>query len=126
MKPLLQAEDLSKRWGELLLFENISFTLFEGQKVALIARNGTGKSSLLDILAGKDTPDSGTLTLSNDTDIGYFEQDPWLNPQHTVHQEIFKADNEKLRTVQAFELAVAHNNQQKVQEISVRMDELNA
>ncbi len=126
MKPVLQAEDLSKRWGELLLFENISFTLFEGQKVALIARNGTGKSSLLDILAGKDTPDSGTLTLSNDTDIGYFEQDPWLNPQHTVHQEIFKADNEKLRTVQAFELAVAHNNQQKVQEISVRMDELNA
>ncbi len=126
MKPLLQAENLSKRWGELLLFENISFTLFEGQKVALIARNGTGKSSLLDILAGKDSPDSGTLTLSNDIDIGYFEQDLRLDSQHTVHQEIFKADNEKLRTVQAFELAVAHNDQQKVQEISVRMDELNA
>jgi ABC transport system ATP-binding/permease protein len=126
MKPFLQTENLSKRWGELMLFENISFTIFEGQKVALIARNGTGKSTLLDLLAGKDSPDSGTITISNDIDIGYFEQIPRLNPANTVHQEIFKADNEKLKTVKEFELAVAHNNQQKVTEISVKMDELGA
>ncbi len=58
MKPFLQAENLSKRWGELMLFENISFTVFEEQKVALIAKNGTGKSTLLDILAGKETAES--------------------------------------------------------------------
>jgi ATP-binding cassette subfamily F protein uup len=126
MKPFLQGENLSKRWGELMLFENISFTVFEGQKVALIARNGTGKSTLLDLLAGKETPDSGKITVTNDIKIGYFEQIPKLNPAHTVLEEIFESDNEKLKTVKEFELAVTHNDQAKVAEISSRMDELAA
>ncbi len=126
MKPFLQAENLSKRYGELILFEHISFTVFEGQKVAIIARNGAGKSTLLDLLAGKDTPDDGTITRSNDVDIGYFEQVPRLNPSHTVLEEIFQADNEKLRTVKAFELALANHDQKKITEISAKMDELDA
>ncbi len=126
MKPFLQGENLSKRWGELMLFENISFTVFEGQKVALIARNGTGKSTLLDLLAGKETPDSGKITVTNDIKIGYFEQIPKLNPAHTVLEEIFESENEKIKTVKEFELAVTHNNQAKVAEISSRMDELGA
>lgn len=126
MKPFLQGENLSKRWGELMLFENISFTVFEGQKVALIARNGTGKSTLLDLLAGKETPDSGKITLTNDIKIGYFEQIPKLNPAHTVLEEIFESENEKLKTVKEFELAVTHNDQARVTEISSRMDELEA
>lgn len=126
MKPLLQAENLSKRWGEVMLFENISFTLFEGQKVALIARNGAGKSTLLNLLAGKDAPDSGTITRSNDVDLGYFEQVPHLNPEHTVLEEIFRADNEKLRVVKEFEQAMARKDQEKITRISARMDELNA
>ena len=126
MKPFLQAENLSKRWGELMLFENISFTVFEEQKVALIAKNGTGKSTLLDILAGKESPESGKVTITNDITIGYFEQIPKLNPFHTVIEEIFESDNEKLRTVKAFELAVAKNNQDQIAEISAKMDELNA
>ncbi len=126
MKPYLQAENLSKRWGELLLFENISFTIFEGQKVALIARNGTGKSTLLDLLAGKETPESGLITLTNDVKLGYFEQIPNLNPDHTVIEEIFTSDNEKVKTVKAFELAVAQNNQDEIAAISAKMDELNA
>lgn len=126
MRPLLQGENLSKRWSEVLLFENISLTIFEGQKVALIARNGTGKSTLLDILAGKETADTGKVTVTNDVAIGYFEQIPQLNPEHTVIEEIFVSDNEKLRTIKAFELAIAKNDQQKVAEISAKMDELNA
>ena len=126
MKPFLQGENLSKRWGELMLFENISFTVFEGQKVALIARNGTGKSTLLDLLAGKETPDSGKITVTNDIKIGYFEQIPKLNPAHTVLEEIFESENEKIKTVKEFELAVTHNDQAKVAEISSRMDELGA
>ncbi|MGE0019361.1 MAG: ABC-F family ATP-binding cassette domain-containing protein [Draconibacterium sp.] len=126
MKPLLQGENLSKRWSEVLLFENISLTIFEGQKVALIARNGTGKSTLLDILAGKENADTGKVTVTNDVAIGYFEQIPQLNPEHTVIEEIFVSDNEKLRTIKAFELAIAKNDQQKVAEISAKMDELNA
>lgn len=126
MRPFIQAENLSKRWGELMLFENISFTVSEGQKVALIARNGTGKSTLLDLLAGKDTPDGGAITVTNDIKIGYFEQIPKLNPEHTVLEEVFESDSEKLRTVKEFELAVAKNNQQKIAEISTKMDELGA
>lgn len=126
MRPFIQAENLSKRWGELMLFENISFTVSEGQKVALIARNGTGKSTLLDLLAGKDTPDGGAITVTNDIKIGYFEQIPKLNPEHTVLEEVFESDSEKLRTVKEFELAVAKNNQQKITEISAKMDELGA
>ncbi len=109
-----------------MLFENISFTIFEGQKVALIAKNGTGKSTLLDLLVGKDSPDSGTITLTNDIQIGYFEQIPKLNPEHTVLEEIFQTDNLKLRTVKEFELAVARNNQSLIADISAKMDELNA
>ncbi|WP_340114803.1 ABC-F family ATP-binding cassette domain-containing protein [Maribellus mangrovi] len=126
MKPYLQAENLSKRWGELMLFEDISFTIFEGQKVALIAKNGTGKSTLLNILAGKDTADSGVVTLTNDVKVGYFEQIPDLNPNHTVLEEIFTSDNEKIKTVKAFELAVTKNNQEEIAHISAKMDELNA
>ncbi len=126
MRPLLQGENLSKRWSEVLLFENISMTIFEGQKVALIARNGTGKSTLLDILSGKETADNGKVTITNDVNIGYFEQIPQLNPEHTVIEEIFVSDNEKLRTIKAFELAIAKNDQHKVAEISAKMDELNA
>lgn len=109
-----------------MLFENISFTISEGQKVALIARNGTGKSTLLDLLAGKDSPDSGTITITNDIEVGYFEQNLILNPEHTVLEEIFQSDNEKLKTVKEFELAVAQNNQEKITEVSAKMDELGA
>lgn len=126
MKPFIQAENISKRWGELMLFENISFTVSEGQKVALIARNGTGKSTLLDLLAGKDTPDGGMIIITNDIQIGYFEQIPKLNPDHTVLEEIFESDSEKLSTVKEFELAVAQNNQQRIVEISAKLDELEA
>ncbi len=126
MRPLLQGENLSKRFGETLLFENISLTIFEGQKVALIARNGTGKSTLLDILVGKEGADSGKITLTNDISLGYFEQIPDLNPIHTVLEEIFVTENEKVKTVKAFELAVSKNDQHKIAEISAKMDELGA
>jgi ABC transport system ATP-binding/permease protein len=126
MKPYIQAENLSKRWGELMLFENISFSVSEGQKVALIARNGAGKSTLLDILSGKETPDDGQVIVTNNIKIGYFEQIPNLNQEHSVIEEVFNSDNEKLRTVKEFELAVAQNDQQKVAEISEIMDKLEA
>jgi ABC transport system ATP-binding/permease protein len=126
MKQFIQAENLSKRWGDLMLFENISFTVTEGQKVALIARNGAGKSTLLDIIAGKETQDDGLIIVSNDIRIGYFEQIPRLNPEHTVIEEVFETESEKLKTVKEFELAVAKNNQHRIAEISAKMDELQA
>ncbi len=126
MRPFLQGENLAKRWGELMLFENISFTIFEGQKVALIAKNGTGKSTLLDILTGKESADAGLVTVTNDIQIGYFEQIPKLNSNYSVLEEIFESPHEKLQVVKAFEEAITNNNQDKIAEISAKMDQLNA
>ena len=66
----LQVENLSKRFGEQLLFENISFGIGKNQKVSLIAKNGMGKSTLLQIIAGKDSPESGSVIFRNDITIG--------------------------------------------------------
>lgn len=126
MRLFIEAENLSKRWGELMLFENISFTISEGSKVALIAGNGTGKTTLLNIIAGKEVPDGGTVNVQKDITVGYLEQMPELNPGHTVLEEIFDSDNLKLQTVREFELAVIRKDRQKISEISEKMDELNA
>jgi len=126
MKPYLQAENLSKRWGELMLFEDISFTIFKGSKVALIARNGAGKSTLLDLLAGIDLPDSGQITITNNVTLGYFKQIPQLTQENSIIEEIFETDNEKLKTIKEFELAVARNNQEDISTISAKMDSLDA
>lgn len=126
MIPYLQAEGLSRRYGDLLLFENISFTINKDDKVALIARNGAGKSSLLDVLAGKETPDSGKITRTNDITFGYFEQIPDLNGDHTVLEEIFSTESIKIQTIKLFENAVAHGNQDEIGRLSLKIDQLNA
>ncbi len=126
MIPYIQAEGLSKRWGDLLLFENISFTIFKGQKVALIAKNGTGKSTLLGLLAGNDSPDTGKITITNDIKIGYFEQIPSLNPENTAIEEIFDSENEKLSAIKEFEIAIARNNQELIALSTAKIDQLGA
>lgn len=124
--PCLQAENLTKRYGDLVLFENISFTINKDEKVALIARNGAGKSSLLDLLAGMDTPDGGKITRTNEITFGYFEQFPKLHPGHTVLEEIFSTGSEKIQTIRDFENAVLHGNEKEVARLSARIDHLDA
>ena len=126
MIPYLQAEDLTKRYGGLLLFEGISFTIAKDMKVALIARNGAGKSSLFDLLAGKDVPDGGRITWSKDLRVGYLEQSPQLDPSHTVWEEIFTADSPKLRLVREYELALAHHDQELIARLTGEMEQLGA
>jgi ABC transport system ATP-binding/permease protein len=126
MVPFLQAENLAKRYGDLLLFENISFTISKDQKVALIARNGAGKSSLLDLLSGKESPDAGQITWTRDVSVGYLEQIPQLDPSLTVMEEIFSVKGEKLQTIRAFELALAGKDQEKITALTHRLEELDA
>lgn len=125
-KPLLQAEKLAKRYGDLLLFDNLSFTINQGDKAALIARNGAGKTSLLSILAGLDTPDAGQVIRTNDVAFGYFEQVPKLNPDNTIIEEIFTTQSEKIAAIKAFEEAVASDNHEEVSKLSARLDALEA
>lgn len=118
----LQVENLSKRFGEQLLFENISFGIGKNQKTALIAKNGTGKSTLLQIIAGKDTPETGSVIFRNDITVGYLEQNPILNDHNTVFEEVFDSDSPALSLIREYEKAVTANDLQRLEELIPQME----
>lgn len=108
----LQVENLSKAYGEKVLFSNISFSLDKGQKVALIARNGTGKSSLMHILAGIEAPDSGKMTTRRDLRIDYLQQNPSLDPDKSILDTVFGSGTGLTKVIHDYEFAleeVKHN-----------------
>ena len=82
--PYLDIQNLTKRIGDLVLFENISFSLAEGERVGIIARNGAGKSTLLNVISGKEDYEAGEIIFRNNLRIGYLEQNPHFNPTDTV------------------------------------------
>lgn len=118
----LQVENLSKRFGEQLLFENISFGIGKGQKVALIAKNGMGKSTLLRIIAGKDSAEDGSVIFRNDISVGILEQDPLLDPGNTVFEEVFTTEAPVLKLIKAYENAVSQNNTEALEKLIPEMD----
>lgn len=122
MTPFLQVENLSKRFGDQLLFENISFTIFEHQKVAIIARNGTGKTTLMEILAGNDPAESGLITKTGDIRIGYLKQIPELNESQTVFETVFESGNELVETIRNFENAILHKHQSDITKYTELME----
>jgi ATP-binding cassette subfamily F protein uup len=103
---ILQAEHLSKSYGEKVLFDDISFGIEKGQKVALIARNGTGKSTLMKILSGLDAADSGKVTIRNGIRLSFLDQDPPFSNDITVLDAIFSSENEALRALHDYELSL--------------------
>jgi ATP-binding cassette subfamily F protein uup len=122
MTPFLQAENLSKRFGEQLLFENISFTIFQHQKIALIARNGTGKTTLMELLAGNDTPESGQITKTGDVRIGYLKQIPELDENLTVFEAVFQSGDEMVEIIRNFELALRLNHKDDINKYTELME----
>jgi ATP-binding cassette subfamily F protein uup len=108
----LQVDNLSKAYGEKILFRNISFSIDKGQKVALIARNGTGKSSLMHILAGLEAPDSGKITTRRDLRIDYLQQNPQLDESKSILDTIFATGTGIIKVIHDYEYAleqVKHN-----------------
>ncbi len=103
---ILTVENLSKSYGEKELFSNISFGINAGQKTALIARNGTGKSTLLSILMGEQIPDDGKITFRNDIRVAYLPQNPTMNAAQTLDNYIYSSENKYLNTVSAYEKAL--------------------
>lgn len=99
-------ENIAKSYGERELFSDISFGINEGQKIALIAKNGTGKTTLLDILSRKETPDSGQVIYRNNLKVALLPQEPDLDQQRTVEETIFAADNKTLKIIRAYEKAL--------------------
>ena len=122
MTPFLQAENLSKRFGDQLLFENISFTIFQHQKVALIARNGTGKTTLMELLAGNDTPESGQITKTGDIRIGYLKQVPDLDENQTVFEAVFQSGDKTVEIIRNFENALRLNHKDDITKYTELME----
>ena len=103
----LSTENLSKKFGEKVLFEHLTFGVAKGDKTALIAQNGTGKSTLLTILAGKDAPTDGEVMVRNGIKVGILEQEPALDDTMTIREFIAHGSGEMVNIVQAYEKAVA-------------------
>ncbi len=126
MIPYLQVEGLTRYWGDLVLFENLNFTIAQGQKVALIARNGAGKTTLLNTIMGTDLPEAGTVTFTNDITVGYLNQYPIQNEELTVMEEIYQSTSEVVQAVREYETAIQNPGKHDLQEATEKMDRLNA
>ena len=102
----ISVEQISKSYGERLLFQDISFGINKDQKIAFVAKNGSGKTSILNIIAGNDVPDSGQVVSRNNISIGYLAQKDNLDPNLTIEEAIFTTDNETLKVIQQYEKAI--------------------
>ncbi len=118
----LQVENLTKSYGDQILFEDISFSVSKDAKVALIAKNGTGKTSLLNIITGKDTADEGKVTFTNNITFGYLEQNPKVDNNLTVLEQIFHSSGDILEVVKEYEEAI-NSGEEKLMDAAIeRMD----
>ncbi|MUP36405.1 ABC-F family ATP-binding cassette domain-containing protein [Labilibaculum euxinus] len=122
----LQVENLTKSYGELTLFENISFGVGQGQKIALIAKNGTGKTTLLNIISGLDSQDSGDISFRSDLKIAYLEQNPDLNNSNTILNEVFNSTDPVLSVIRDYERIINENDQEAMSDIIEKMDQFKA
>jgi len=102
----LSAENLSKTYGDKTLFEGLYFGFNKGEKIALIANNGAGKTTLLRILAGKETPDSGEVTMRDGVKFAFLEQEPELNGELTIDEMIYSGESPVLKVIHNYELAL--------------------
>lgn len=129
----LSTENLSKNYGPRVLFEGLSFGISEGDKTALIAENGVGKSTLLQILAGSETQDNGKVMIQNGISIDYLEQEPKMDEDISIREYIAESDNKMVRLIQNYNEALARqaedfneDTQQAFEKASAAMDAADA
>ncbi len=120
MTPYLDVQNLTKSFGALVLFRNICFSIHEGQKVGLIAKNGTGKSTLLSILSGKEGCDTGDIIFRKDLKVGMLEQSPEFDPDESVLDACFNHQGEEEKVLKAKQVLT----QLKIRNLQQRMGEL--
>ncbi|CAM1358082.1 Uncharacterized ABC transporter ATP-binding protein YfmR [Tenacibaculum soleae] len=123
----LSVEGIAKAYGEKVLFDNISFGINKDQKIAFVAKNGSGKTSILNIVAGIDEPDSGQVVSRKGIDIAYLSQADNHNPDLTIEETIFSTDNKVLSVIKQYEKAVQNpDNADAFQEAFELMEQYNA
>ena len=123
MASFLQVENISKSYGDKVLFRNISFNINEGDKIALIAPNGTGKSSLLKILAGVDSSDrGGEVKFMKDIKVAFLDQMIDFNPQNTLFDEVYSRLGDTYDVIRRYEQAIASGDERKIEQAMAAMD----
>ncbi len=122
----VSVENLAKSYGIQPLFQGISFHIEEGDKIALVARNGYGKSTLLRILAGKEIADAGKVWINKDVDVVLFEQEPQFDENKSVLDNIFFHNHPVIKAIKEFEIISEENDVDKLTDAIVKMDELGA
>jgi len=124
---LLSVEEISKSYGEKVIFDSISFGVNQGQKIALIAKNGCGKSSILNIIAGEDSPDKGQVVFRKGIKVAYLSQEPLLDPKLTVKESVLRADNPILSIIFEYDKALKNpEDQESYQKAFDAMDQAQA
>ncbi|WP_447643015.1 MULTISPECIES: ABC-F family ATP-binding cassette domain-containing protein [Chitinophagaceae] len=122
----VSVENLTKSFGITPCFRNISFNINEGDKIALIARNGVGKTTLLRILAGLETADEGKVWTNKDVSVAFFEQNPSFEEDKTVIENILHANHPKVDIIRQYEAAVENEDVEKMSDLIVQIEELSA
>lgn len=122
MIPYLQVENLTKSFGDLVLFDKISFGIAQGQRIGLIAKNGSGKTTLLNILAGKEGYDEGTITFRRDLRVGYLEQAPSYPAGLTVLEACFHHGNSTVELIKEYEECMETPGNPGLEELLGRME----
>jgi len=129
----LSVENISKSFGERVLFEGLNFGLNYGDKVALIANNGSGKTSMLKIIAAKDVPGTGKVTVRNGIRIGYLEQEPIFNEKYTINELLYNSNAEVVKIIREYESALEMQTNdynditaERFEKASINMEKANA
>lgn len=126
MANILSVEGLTHHWGDIRLFDSLNFGLEEGEKAAFIARNGTGKTTLLNILAGKLVADEGSFTIRKGIRTGYLTQLPVYSAGQSVMEAVFSGENEMISLVRTYESALESHDQALIAKMIEKMDAANA
>jgi ATP-binding cassette subfamily F protein uup len=123
----LSVENISKSYGERVLFENISFGINKDQKIAFIAKNGSGKTTIMNIINGFDEPDTGQVVVRKNIRMSFLSQKPNLQDELTIEESIFASDNETLKVIEQYEKALENpENEEAYQKAFDLMDQHNA
>ncbi|MFP9119163.1 ABC-F family ATP-binding cassette domain-containing protein [Flavobacterium sp. RNTU_13] len=123
----LSVENIAKSFGERTLFENLSFGINKDQKIAFVAKNGTGKTSILKIITGEDQPDSGQVVMRKDIKMAFLSQEPKLQPELTIEESIFASDSDILKVIEQYEKALGNpENEEAYQKAFEKMELYNA
>ncbi|MCQ2958742.1 MAG: ABC-F family ATP-binding cassette domain-containing protein [Bacteroidales bacterium] len=123
---ILQVENITKYYGEYLLFDDLSFVVNRGERIALVAKNGMGKTTLIKIILGKDTIESGRVLFEPNVSVGYLDQNTDLESSFTVYEEVYSSNQDVLSAMSSYEQALTTEDEKEIQKATDKMDSTDA